>query len=116
MDVRDVAFMHTWAYENPKKADGERYIACNGFGPYQAVADILKDQYKGTSTAEKITAGTPGQGYVGFNKETGKVESVAYLETGNKIDGSKAIREMGIKYISFPQSVVDTAKALEPLL
>ncbi|KUJ16913.1 NAD-dependent epimerase/dehydratase:3-beta hydroxysteroid dehydrogenase/isomerase-like protein [Mollisia scopiformis] len=116
VDVRDVAFMHTWAYENPKKADGERYIACNGFGPSQALADILREHYKGTTIGEKIPVGTPGAGYVGYNKETGKVESVQYPPENIKVDGTKAVREMGIKYISFPQSVVDTAKALEPLV
>lgn len=108
--------MHTWAYENPKKADGERYLACNGYGPYQAVADVLREQYKGTPIAEKIPVGTPGEGYVGFNKETRKVDHVGYPEGRVRLDGSKAVREMGITYVSFPQSVLDTAKAMEPLL
>lgn len=116
VDVRDVAFMHIWAFENASKADGERYIACRGFGPLQGVADILNEEYKKTAIGEKIAVGSPGEGYVGYNKEKGKVENVLYLPEKPRADGSKAAREMGFKYIDFPQSVVDTAKALEPLL
>lgn len=116
VDVRDVAFMHTWAYENPKKSDGERYLGVNGFGPSQAIADVLRDHYKGTPIGEKIVVGSPGEGYGGYNKEIGKVEEVKYPPENMKVDGSKAAREMGLKYISFPQSIVDTAKAMEPLL
>jgi nucleoside-diphosphate-sugar epimerase len=116
VDVRDVAYEHVWAYENPSKADGQRYIACEGFGPTQAVADILRYAYKGTPIAEKILVGNPGEKYLGFNKETGDVDYVKYNPGTVRVDGSKAEREMGFKYISFKQSVLDTAKALEPLL
>lgn len=116
MDVRDVAFIHTWAYENPKKSDGERYIACNGVGPVQAIADILRDDYKGTPIVEKIPVGEPGTGYIGYNQETGQVENLTYLPEKAQVDGSKAKREMGLEYISFQKSVIDTAKAMEPLL
>jgi len=116
VDVRDVAFMHVWAYEHPEKADGERYIACNGFGPLQAVADVLRDHYKGTQIAEKIPVGSPGTGYVGYDKETGKVENLKYPPGNVQVDGSKAQREMGFEYITFPQSIVATAKSMVSLL
>ena len=88
----------------------------NGFGPAQAIADVLRSHYKGTEIGRKIVVGEPGKGYVGFNRETGEVESVRYPEENLKVDGSKAEKEMGVKYISFPQSIVDTAKVMEPLL
>ncbi|TVY13915.1 putative NADPH-dependent methylglyoxal reductase GRP2 [Lachnellula arida] len=116
VDVRDVAYEHVWAYENAAKADGQRYIACEGFGPAQAVADILRYAYRGTSLAAKIPVGVPGEGYLGFDAETGDVGDVGFLPGTIRVDGSKAAREMGFKYISFKQSVLDTAKALEPLL
>ena len=116
MDVRDVAFMHLWAFENPSKADGERYIACGGFGPNQAAADILREKYKGTKLGEKITKGTPGEGYVGFDEDRGRVESVAYLPGGVQVSGKKAERVMGIRYIQFQKSISDTAEVLEKLL
>lgn len=108
--------MHIWAFEHPEKSDGERYLGVNGFGPAQAIVDVLRWHYKGTGIGEKIVIGRSGEGYVGFNKETGEVEEVRYPPENMKVDGSKAAREMGVKYISFPQSIVDTAKAMEPLL
>lgn len=116
VDVRNVAFMHIWAFEHPDKSDGERFLGVKGFGPSQAVADVLRYHYKGTSIGDKIVVGEPGKGYVGFNEKTGEVEEVRYPEENMKVDGSKAVRVMGVEYISFPQSIVDTAKAMEPLL
>jgi nucleoside-diphosphate-sugar epimerase len=116
VDVRDVAFMHIWAYENPSKADGERYIACQGYGPLQAAADVLRNEYKGTTIGERITVGTPGDGYDGFNKTTGLVDYVRYPAGRSRVSGKKAEEAMGFKYITYPQSVLDSAKALLPLL
>jgi nucleoside-diphosphate-sugar epimerase len=116
VDVRDVAFAHVWAFENPSKADGERYITAQGFGPLQAAADVLRAEYKGTAIAEKIPVGTPGEGYVGYDKSTGEVGVVEYPVGRPKVDGSKASKAMGFSYIRYKQSVIDTAKALEPLL
>ncbi|TVY75622.1 putative NADPH-dependent methylglyoxal reductase GRP2, partial [Lachnellula suecica] len=115
VDVRDVALEHVWAFENPSKADGQRYIACQGFGPLQAAADILRYQYKGTAIGEKIPVGTPGEGYVGYNEKTGEVGNVSWCMGRARVDGSKASKAMGFEYIPFKQSVLDTAKALEPL-
>lgn len=114
MDVRDVAFMHVWAFENAAKSDGERYIACAGFGPSQAAADVLSTKYKGTKIGEKIIKGTPGEGYVGF--ENGEVEKVGYLPDRVQVSGKKAEREMGVQYIPFQKSIVDTAAVLKALL
>jgi len=116
VDVRDVAFMHVWAYENSSKTDGQRYISCQGFGPTQAIADILRHKYQGTEIGEKIVVGNPGEGYAGYNKETGNVDSVHYSPGKMQVSGKKAETEMGVKYISFPQSVLDTAEVLKALL
>ena len=116
VDVRDVAFMHVWAYENPSKADGERYIAATGFGPLQAVADVLRYRYKGTAIGEKILLGNPGQSYIGYDKQTGEVKEVMPAPNALTVSGEKAKKEMGVKMITFPQSIVETAKVLEVLL
>ena len=108
--------MHIWAYENPSKADGERFIACEGFGPPQAIADILREEYKGTKIGEKIPVGETGVGYVGYNKETGQVDDINYLPGRIQVSGKKAEKVMGLRWISFQKSVIDTAKALEALL
>ena len=44
------------------------------------------------------------------------MDDVKYFPGTVRVDGSKAEREMGFKYIPFKKSVLDTAKALEPLL
>lgn len=116
VDVRDVAKEHVWAYENPSISDGERYIACAGKGPPQAASDVLRHAYKGTAIGGKIPAGSPGEGYLGYDKETGIVNGVKYPLGQVTFDGTKAEKAMGFKYIPFEQSVIDTAKALEPLL
>ncbi|TGO81552.1 hypothetical protein BPOR_1107g00010 [Botrytis porri] len=119
VEVRDVAYMHIWAYEHPEKSDGERYIACLGTGPPQAQADILREYFKekGDEKAlEKIVVGNPGEGYVGYNKETGKVESVEWAPERPRVSGEKAQREMGFRFRSFKESVINTAEALRPLL
>lgn len=116
VDVRDVAFMHVWAFEHPDKSDGERYIACQGFGPMQAVHDILRQGYKGTPIAENIALGNPGENYLGYNRETGEVGDIKFPPGRVRVDGSKAAKEMGFKYIPFQESVMDTAKAMESLL
>jgi len=116
VDVRDVAFEHLWAFEHPAEANGQRYLASSGFGPTQAIADILRYHYKGTPIEKNIPVGNPGASYEGFDKESGKVNYVKQLPGTVYVDGSKAERDMGLKYIDFVQSVVETAKVLEALL
>jgi nucleoside-diphosphate-sugar epimerase len=118
VDVRDVAFIHIWAFEHPSQADGQRYLATQGFGPLQAAADILRYEYKDRpEIGEKIPVGKPGDGYIGYDEKTGEVgDVIGWAEGRFRISGKKAEREMGIKYISFRKSVVDTAKAFESLL
>ncbi|KIM99734.1 hypothetical protein OIDMADRAFT_104659 [Oidiodendron maius Zn] len=116
VDVRDVAFLHIWAYEHPEEANGERYIAAASYGPLQGIADILRKKYEGTKIAENITIGVPGNDYQGYNKETGEVDFVEYLPESPRPSGKKAEEVTGIKWIPFKQSVIDTATALEALL
>ncbi|QSZ33618.1 hypothetical protein DSL72_005186 [Monilinia vaccinii-corymbosi] len=119
VDVSDVAYMHTWAYEHPEKSDGQRYIACAGSGPVQAQADILRDYLRergDDALLGNIPLGNPGEGYVGYNKETAKVESVGWAPGKPRVSGEKAEREMGFKYKGLLESVAETAEALRPLL
>ncbi len=82
----------------------------------QAIADILRKVYKGTAIEKKIPVGNPGNGYVGFNSETGKVDNVKFPPGKVRVSGKNAAEVMGFNYITFQQSVIDTAKVLEPLL
>lgn len=114
--MRDVAFLHAWAYEHPTEADGERFCAVQGYGPPQAAADILRVKYKGTSIGERIPVGEPGKGYQGYDEKTGRIGVLEYPEGNLRVTGVKAERVTGLKYIDFETSVVDTAKVLEGLL
>jgi nucleoside-diphosphate-sugar epimerase len=108
VDVRDVAEIHIWAFENPETADGERYIANSGCGYNQAVADILREVYP---DRKNIPVGESGKGYKGYGQ--GYVD---YPDDAVKISGKKAEQVIGIKWIPLEKTIRDTAKALEPLL
>lgn len=43
--VNDVAALHIWCMEHPAKSNGQRYLAANGIGTTQAMADILRREY-----------------------------------------------------------------------
>ncbi|TEY40777.1 hypothetical protein BOTCAL_0421g00030 [Botryotinia calthae] len=119
VDVRDVAYMHIWAYEHPEKSDGERYIACSGTGPAQAQVDILREYFKEKGDEKalaKIAIGNPGEGFGGYNKETGKVENVEWAPERPRVSGEKAQREMGLRFRSSKESTIETAEALKSLL
>ncbi|KAJ8071399.1 hypothetical protein OCU04_001720 [Sclerotinia nivalis] len=119
VDVRDVAYMHIWAYEHPEKSNGQRYIACAGFGPAQAEADIARAYFKEKGEEQivkNLPLGNPGEGYVGYNKETEKVESVEWPPETLRVSGEKAPREMGFTYKSLVESTIATAEAIKPLL
>lgn len=116
IDVRDVAFIHTWAFEHPSESDGERYIAAAGFGPVQGAADILREVYKGTEIGKRITVGTPGEGYKGYDAETGTVAEIKYQAGSTHLSGKKVEDVMGLRYRKFREVVTDTAKAFEAYL
>ncbi|KAH7312962.1 hypothetical protein BKA65DRAFT_600504 [Rhexocercosporidium sp. MPI-PUGE-AT-0058] len=116
VDVRDVSFLHIWAYEHPAQSDGERFCAVQGFGPLQAAADVLRVAYQGTRIGDGIPRGSPGTGYKGYDEGTGRVGRLDYEEGALRVSGEKAERVMGVRYRDFETSVLDTAKILEGLL
>lgn len=109
VDVRDVAASHLWCYENHKAANGERYILAAGFGPHQAAKDILREAYP--DRRDIISVGEPGKGYVGYGE--GRVD---FLPESVRHDGRKAAKVMGLKYIDFKTSLLDTTKVFEQYL
>ncbi|KAF2835330.1 NAD(P)-binding protein [Patellaria atrata CBS 101060] len=112
VDIRDVVDMHCFGYEHPEVVDGHRFIASGGFGPAQAIADILHAAYP--MREGKMPKGKPGEGYIGF--QDGKVGKVQPIEGAVTISSKKAEKMMGINWVDFRDSVRDTAKALEVLL
>ncbi|PQE31400.1 hypothetical protein CJF32_00001967 [Rutstroemia sp. NJR-2017a WRK4] len=115
VDVRDVADMHVWAYEHAARADGERYIACCGFGPPQAQADILRMYFvdRKPEMLERIPRGETGVGYEGWDGEKGGLKAkVEYTRDRYRFSGGKAEREMGVRYRGLEESCIDTAETL----
>jgi nucleoside-diphosphate-sugar epimerase len=112
VDVRDVARMHHFAYMHPEIVDGHKFIASGGYGPTQAIADILREEYP--EREGKMPRGNPGEGYLGL--KDGMVGEVRPPEGAVTISAKKAESLMGMEWIDFRDSVKDTAKALEPLL
>ncbi|CAG9983176.1 unnamed protein product [Clonostachys byssicola] len=103
VDVRDVARIIVFCVKN--HTDGERFLAVSAYGPQQAVADVLRS----VRPNSRVERGVPGEGYA----------MPGYRAPENEdqiLDGSKLVRVTGQDYISYEQSVVDTANAYEPLL
>ncbi|KAI9792874.1 MAG: putative secondary metabolism biosynthetic enzyme [Piccolia ochrophora] len=105
VDIRDLAGVHIWAFEHPEQADGQRYLAIAGHGAKQALYDTLRAAYP--ERRDVIVEGEPG---VGYQKD------FAFEEDGVRFDSSKTVRETGMKWIGYDQSVLDTAKAFEAYL
>lgn len=105
VDVRDLAAVYLWCVEHPAQANGERYLVVAGQGTKQAILDILRGKY--TERQDVIKAGNPGNGY---NKDwTFGVGGVVF-------DSSKVKAAVGLEWIPYDESILDTAKALETLL
>ena len=64
VDVRDVAQLLRYSVENPEETNGERYIASSSSSHPQAIADILREEFKADAkTLARILEVTPGKGY-----------------------------------------------------
>ncbi|EMR69030.1 hypothetical protein MGN70_000232 [Eutypa lata] len=99
VDVRDVADLVVFGIDNPDVCNGQRYIASADYGPPQAAADILRKAFPHLGIQE----GQPGEGYLeGFKSPHDQI-----------VDGGKAAKARGKEYISYQQSVLDTADALK---
>ena len=105
VDVRDVAKIHLWCMEHPDQSANQRYIATAGLGPRQAVADILRKAYPEREPI--IPRGKPGEGYR---------PDFGLFTTNRKCNGTKAAEAIGLQYIPYDQSIIDTAKVLEQYL
>ncbi|KAI0909021.1 hypothetical protein F4823DRAFT_625159 [Ustulina deusta] len=103
IDVRDVARMLLWSAQNPKRADGERFVCSSAVGGGQAIADILRKHMPSL----KGQRGQPGQGYSPDYKPEAGVAG---------FDSSKAVSVTGGDWIPYEQSVLDLAQFLQRYL
>ena len=102
IDVRDVSTLHIWCMEQPNASNGQRYIAANGKGTPQAVADILRKAFP----SRNIVVGEPSSDYVPgtYDYPAGKRSTRA----------TKAYKAMGVEsFIGFEQSILDTVRSFE---
>lgn len=104
VDVRDVAKIHLWCMEHSGQTADQRYITSAGLGPPQAAADILRRAYPERESI--IPRGKPGEGYR---------PDFGYL-VNRKCYGTKAAEVVGMQYITYDQSILETAKVLERYL
>ncbi|ODN78405.1 hypothetical protein L202_04044 [Cryptococcus amylolentus CBS 6039] len=96
VDVKDVAFAHVRAHIVPE-ASGQRFILSNGSATGQDIVDSIHKNFPDAN--KNIPVGTPGAGEA-VNKEQ------------NYMDGSKAARVLGIKYMSLEDSFKETFVSL----
>lgn len=97
VDVRDVAYTHVEALVR-SDAGGNRFAASNGPFVYQDVVDIIhKDSSVPEDWKKQVPVGKEGQG-----------SSVKQ----NELDGSKATRVLGLKYIPVQDTVKDMVASL----
>ncbi|KAM0750882.1 NAD-P-binding protein [Meredithblackwellia eburnea MCA 4105] len=92
VDVKDIADLHVLAVTKDA-AKGQRYLAIGGQWQYWQVADILRANFP--AQAHRIP--------VPSSRET---------PAGYTVDSSKVQKQLGIKWKSFEQSVVETARDL----
>jgi hypothetical protein len=103
VDVRDVATIFAFAVDHPELVNGKRLPVVAGYGPNQAVVDVLRSAYP--ERRGIILEGTPGKGYSSQDwNVTGEATSFS----------SKLVEDMtGIEWIPFDRSIRDTAKSFE---
>jgi nucleoside-diphosphate-sugar epimerase len=102
VDVRDVAKVFVAIIEQPEKANGERFITASAFATGQAYLDILNKQYP--EKKDIIKLGEPNTGYM---------PGYATPSTFTEIDNTKVPKVLGLEWIPFEKTVIDSAKAFE---
>lgn len=95
-DPRDVAQGHLKAYISEKAAN-QRFIICGGNYSYQRVVDIIRANFP--ELRDLTPEGIPNEP----------------LQPVYKLDGSKAERELGVKYHTIEESVVDAVNSWRKL-
>jgi nucleoside-diphosphate-sugar epimerase len=102
VDVRDVATIFAFAVEHPDLVNGKRLPLVGGYGPTQAVVDILREAYP--ERRGLIPEGKSGRGY---RTDWKAVE-------GSTSISAKLVEEMtGLEWMPFDISIRDTARSFE---
>ena len=96
-DVRDLALAHVKAAELPEAAN-KRFFVTAGYFSNEEIADIIRENFPELKN-ELPAKGTKGGGYP---------DDGIY-----KYDNSRSREELGIKYRSLKESIVDAVKSLQ---
>ena len=96
-DVRDLALAHVKAVELPEAAN-KRFFVTAGYFSNEEIADIMRDNFPELMN-ELPAKGTKGGGYP---------DGGIY-----KYDNSRVKEDLGIKFRSLKESIVDTVKSLQ---
>ena len=111
VDVRDVAKAHLLALENPN-TNGNRYIVFDKTMWLEDVAQILRNEFK--PLGYNVTSKTVGKCPIWLmsfvsSKAKGILKSIGI---SYKLENSKSVNELGMKYISAEKSIVDMGYCL----
>ncbi|QYT06291.1 Epimerase domain-containing protein [Trichoderma simmonsii] len=95
-DVRDLAEAHVLAFEKPEAA-GQRYLVANSAYSYQQICDIIREKF-------------PEQ-----KDLTPKGNTGAPLPPAYRLDTTKAVTELGLKFRPLQETIVDMVNSLMKL-
>ena len=111
VDVRDVAHAHVLAMENPN-ATGKRFLIANKTLLIEEVAKILKKEFanKGYKIPTRKVGKCPLKFAALFDSEVRLV--LDYVGKFYRIDNSKSVEVLGMKYIGIEESLIEMAYSL----
>lgn len=92
-NTKTVAEAHVLAFEKPQAA-GQRYLIANSAYSYQQICDIIREKFPE------------------LQDKTPKGDTGAALPPIYKVDTTKAITELGIKFRPLQETVVDMVNSL----
>ena len=93
VDVRDLGEAHVLAFES-ERAAGQRYIVAAGGYTYQAICDVLREEFP--ELRERVPEGKVGSG-------------IAYPDV-YRVDNGKIGRELGLEFRGLRETVGDMVK------
>ncbi len=94
VDVRDLALAHVRAIELPEAA-GERFFVCAGMATEKDTCDIIRKAFPDLAANLRDDVGSTLPSF--------------------RVDNSKSVKILGLKFRSYEETIVDTVKALRAL-
>ena len=105
VDVRDLASIHIWCMEHRGQGSDRRIRASAGSENPQGVIDTLRQAYP--ERRDVIPWKEVGEGHQ---------PDIVLIKEKAFVNGVQASQAFGLKYTTYKQSILDTAKVLERYL